>query len=537
MMKRFLFALGCVLASHLSFAGEELLEKYNIDPDILHSGFSSMFLKQRYSYKLDITVIDDKGVHEDHLYGFFEPETEFGIDHYFMFRPDQLEVGNKGEYKDLLNNIMKTQNRLTQMGNSFDPKSLKVIYENEQDTVLAFKFIDYGIPQDIAYLRLLTGHIMIRDGELKSIVLTNDRDFRKSFATISNYRQESTFIRNSQGELIKDSASLSFEGKRWGKTRKVEMRSNFIEFENKGGVKHTVRPDEKTKVARLTEAGELETVRVNLDRMFPIWGAEVRKRGFDLPLPYGISLSYRDQINELNFTSFEINGSKGFEAIFDPNASNGDIHSKTPVIRADVFVLPFMNVFAVLGKAEASAQLRIAPSELVNDVNDIVNTIKDNYCSGLGGYFSAEECANFSPSQLPDYIPLPLELEVTTAGLGTTLAAGYKNFFGTVTATYTQSVSEVAGTATDALVISPMVGYQYPQYRARLLLGAEYQDLAASMEGSLSPDFNYNIGITTEKWAWVIGAHKELSDHFDAAIMYSEGDQREAWTLNLGYRF
>lgn len=514
-------------------AGEELLVKYNIEPYILDSGFSTMFLQQRYSYKLDVAINDDGDPHVDSLYGFYEPGTDYGIDHYFKYNPSSLEIFDEDKYKDLLNQAMRTQNRMALMGNSFDPKSLKLIYENESDVLLSFKYLNYGLPQDIAYLRLLTAHVTIRNGELKSIVLSNDRPFRKDFATIDNFRQTSIYRKLANGRYIKESANLSFTSSRWGKTKKFEANSTFIEFADIDGSNKILQPELLAQM----QAAELETIRVNLDRAFPLWGAEVRKLGYDLPLPYGISVSYRDQINQLDFTSFEINGSKAFEVIFDPAGSNGDIHSKSPVIRADMFVLPFLNVFAMVGKAEADAELRIAPTELVNNgFDNLVGAIGD-YCGGWGQLLSADQCNNFSPSSLPDYIPINLELDVTLAGLGATTAVGYKNFFASVTASYATSFSETAGTETNTLVVSPMAGYQYPQYRARLLVGAEYQDLASSMEGSLGPNFHYNIGIETEKWAWMVGAHKELGDHFEGVLMYSKGEQREAWTFNLGYRF
>ncbi|WP_204113600.1 autotransporter outer membrane beta-barrel domain-containing protein [Shimia biformata] len=95
------------------------------------------------------------------------------------------------------------------------------------------------------------------------------------------------------------------------------------------------------------------------DRMFPIWGQQALNRGFALPEPYGIS--YIGVVNTASqqIENVAVNIDKG--VVPPPNAplieiggvaTFTDIVSRTNghQLKADVWVLPFINVFAALGK-------------------------------------------------------------------------------------------------------------------------------------------------------------------------------------------
>ena len=481
-------------------------------PDyVINSSFSS--LSQGLAYTAESTISTssaaESATHE--FYEVYDPNREYGIDLRFVYDSSKpSELANERKYRKKLDRLMRIQNRLSILGNGYDPDSVRTVFEDGNDKVIRFKFLSHGLPQDIAYLRLLTGYINIRDGELESIVLTNDRPFNHSFKKFDHYHHESRYKKLSSGHYVKTHVDFSFESKGLtGGTEKVVSNLTFLSYEIEG---KTVSLSKKP-LPNLA-ANNFETIKVNYDRPLPIWSKEVRKRGYDLPMPYGVMAIWREQTNILDFTSFNIDGIEEAEflaELFDPDTSRGEVDTQGLAIRADVFVLPFLNVFAVGGNLKADAQLNMAVIPELGEIFEL-----------FGGQST---------------IPIDLALDVEMLGLGITGAMGYKNFFASVTATMATSVTEQAGTSTDTTVLAPMVGYQFPKYRARLLLGGEYQDLNSAMTGSIGDLFEYEIGIETEKWAGVVGVHKELGSSFETAILISTGSQREAFTFNLGYRF
>lgn len=91
----------------------------------------------------------------------------------------------------------------------------------------------------------------------------------------------------------------------------------------------------------------------------PIWGEQATKAGFDLPYSAGISAQYFGQRSDLIIENLMV-GFNGAEMIdcdeivrFDKAKSRSDGLS----IRPDVWVFPFLNVYAILGRSSASTDV------------------------------------------------------------------------------------------------------------------------------------------------------------------------------------
>lgn len=132
-------------------------------------------------------------------------------------------------------------------------------------------------------------------------------------------------------------------------------------------------------------------------------------------------------------------------------------------------------------------------------------------------------------------------MEYDLRGFGTTLSIGYKEFFASVTGTVSQTRLKGLTEWGDSVVtIQPMIGYQLVDYRAQLILGAEYQGLEPRMSGHVKSgelEFDYDIGVDMNKWAYVVGFNKQIGKNYNLTFMYNKGETRNAMTLNLGYRF
>ena len=129
-------------------------------------------------------------------------------------------------------------------------------------------------------------------------------------------------------------------------------------------------------------------------------------------------------------------------------------------------------------------------------------------------------------------------------GLGTTLSVGYRQFFASCTGSYTRTVRDGTVNWNEGIVtLQPMVGYQFLQYRAQLLVGAEYQGLDYTMSGNLGyipeidREFTYDVGVELNRWAFLAGFNKQVGKHFNITGLYNKGKTRESFTVNVGYQW
>jgi hypothetical protein len=250
----------------------------------------------------------------------------------------------------------------------------------------------------------------------------------------------------------------------------------------------------------------------------------VRKQGIDLPLPYGISANYRQQDLDLGFTYFSIADipPEDLEEFFNPAESRASISVESASIRGDVYILPFWNVYGILGRNDTDIEV-LAKFNGVSFCAGV--TLPDGRCLG-------------QTIEIPEgTLPVNINFIYKTYGVGTTLAVGYRNYFASMNVTYTRSFREGSdGDGTKLLVFSPVVGYQFPDYRAQLLLGVEYQDYSANFTGT-ELGINYDVGVRVNKWTAGLGFRKEFGQHWNVLGLYGKGSDRESITFSLGYRF
>jgi len=283
-------------------------------------------------------------------------------------------------------------------------------------------------------MRFLQGRIWVEGDQVKRIELKLDegRRFMADSVKYSAMHSTSEFVRVADGRDLVQSTRSEITAKyygvklfKWGEEFTMNIDATALSYvDDEGTVLFGVSPEEAELAADLNNP---ETVRVKLDRTLPIWGGEVRRMGFDLPRPWGLSAMYTNADNNVHFKSFEINGNQeGIEAIFDPEGSGIDVNAKVPLVRADVFVLPFLNLMVMAGNAKAEGDL-------------MINTTVLGQIIGL-----------------PDVVEGHLSLDMTMFGGGAALAGGYKNAFGALTYTYMTTKTKGASTESVAKATTGM---------------------------------------------------------------------------------
>ncbi|MEZ9867549.1 hypothetical protein [Vibrio sp. 10N.261.51.A4] len=465
---------------------------------------------------------------------------------YFQDQISQIDgepsLSEDGGAIDSIEYLTKTEYRLRAYSDSYDRSSVTVEELDERRAIVRFNYSKYQLPQDVAYFRFMRVEISVEDRKPVKMVITNSQPFTYGTYRIEDYRQEILISERYNGKFYVKSKTIVANGV----TRKKEkltlslLMTPVAFYDDVDGVE--VLDSEK-----LEEASDprIREEKVEVSSFFPLMGDLVRRQGIDIPLPYGFSVAYRNQDMDLGFQSFNLGlgalGLQNLDKDFEPTETFAKVNAESFSIRGDVYILPFWNVYALAGKIKVKATIDAQyTSESLNEVKDSLNGIDPGLGDALCSALSNEGLPLCSPGRLK----LPLSLDYDLLGVGTTLAVGYKEFFATLNMTASQTRLEGSSSWGDTLFVAqPMVGYQLVDYRAQLLIGAEYQGLDSTLAGNLGyvdalqGEFTYDVDVSLNQWAYLIGFNKQIGKHYNITALYNKGETREAYTVSLGYRW
>lgn len=98
------------------------------------------------------------------------------------------------------------------------------------------------------------------------------------------------------------------------------------------------------------------------ERNFPIWAQEAIDLGHELPKPYGFSMTYMkmDQPLVVDSVAFSGIGHRIDERV-KVGISTAQQESETLTFRGDFWVLPFLNMYGILGYTKGSSTAMVSP--------------------------------------------------------------------------------------------------------------------------------------------------------------------------------
>ncbi|MGL4833886.1 MAG: hypothetical protein ACRCXH_05705, partial [Shewanella sp.] len=82
----------------------------------------------------------------------------------------------------------------------------------------------------------------------------------------------------------------------------------------------------------------------------PLWKEKAEALGYTLPKPLGLNLSYMAMEQGINVDSIAIQGLPFQQLVLDLKAEPGRQYTEVLTLRADVWLLPFLNVYGLVGK-------------------------------------------------------------------------------------------------------------------------------------------------------------------------------------------
>ncbi|UPR37100.1 hypothetical protein ISX50_17680 [Vibrio cyclitrophicus] len=507
--------------------GRVLFDKYGISHDLPKLAISSLVQGEHLVEHAHRTLQVGDDVRDSSVYLVKNTDTKGNIDLRIKYNPEELD--DNENLLDEIEAFTRTEYRLRDYAESFDSSSVRVKEIDDNKVIISFDYSKYGLPQDIAYFRFLNVDIELIDGEPKRMLISNEKPFKHHTYKVESYKQEIEFHTLPTDKLVIASKTTEVVGTTKNKPMKMTSIIEPVAFyEEDNGV-------QVVNEARLQEVSDPRMLEasVKLDRIFPLMGDMVRRQGIDLPLPFGVSVAYRNQDMDIPMTDYVIGGVR-LNDLFDPEDSVATVKAESVSIRGDVNILPFWNVFGYVGKVNVDANVDASYTGAAGEY--LKDKLNDQF-DGAGDLLCREVSALCNRGRLN----VPLHLEYDLRGVGTTLSVGYKEFFASVTGTYSQTRLKGLDDWGDGIVtVQPMLGYQLVDYRAQFFVGAEYQGLNSRMQGTVKTDdieFDYDVGVDIDQWAFLTGVNKQIGKNYNMTMLYNKGETRSAVTLNLGYRF
>src|SRR6187401_1309226 len=91
----------------------------------------------------------------------------------------------------------------------------------------------------------------------------------------------------------------------------------------------------------------------------PILGAKATKAGYNLPLSAGLSLNYFWQVSDIIIDNLQVGFNNGPMYNLDEivRFDKAKTTASALTVRPDIWLFPFLNVYAIFGKAQASTEV------------------------------------------------------------------------------------------------------------------------------------------------------------------------------------
>jgi hypothetical protein len=272
------------------------------------------------------------------------------------------------------------------------------------------------------------------------------------------------------------------------------------------------------------------------DRTLPFLAQKVIDKGFDLPLPWGVGLTAADVDQQMDLSNLSAGFNGGPLRQF-PSVSlnNSQTHTQSFQLKLDAWLFPFVSVFGMVGQVKGDFGMDVGI-----DGNTILNEIGVD-CSGI---IKPRVCDIQDQTVT---LPIKTDVDALTWGVGTTLAAGWNNWF--VTLPMSANWTEPAGSVADG------VSYTITPRGGRIVNLGGWGNIAAfgggnwlqskyTISGTFDvPDSDLNIDYiidqeSKDNWTLLVGFNWDFNRRISWAFEYDGFiGSREVFISSVNVRF
>ena len=279
------------------------------------------------------------------------------------------------------------------------------------------------------------------------------------------------------------------------------------------------------------------------NRALPFLAQRVIDMGYELPLPYGIGLTYAhvDQEQILSDLQVGINGGakQPFPFVGFDNAKS---KSDSLQVKLDAWLFPFMNVFALFGRVEGEAPLNV-----YLDGNGMLDQLGVPTCSTPPPLPPSDAILCGLLEDETFVLDIEAKFRGNTYGAGTVLAGGWNNWFVTVPISFTYADMEGKETEGTTTSITPRFGRVVNlgnNGNLALYTGGSYLRTKLQVQGTVTtPNGLLTIDYTIQqknkdRWTVVLGGNWDISKRWSVSAEYNGFvGSRDAFITSLVRRF
>ena len=270
------------------------------------------------------------------------------------------------------------------------------------------------------------------------------------------------------------------------------------------------------------------------DHPLPFFGQAVTELGFELPLPFGISIVPATFEQDLTLRDLNLGLQGEADRPIDAvNFENPSVRNTALQLKFDAWLFPFMNIFATVGRVDgrATIPLTVLGSDLLPELCET--------------RLAPEVCEReLSGTAKPNY-------DGSNWSLGTTLAMGWDQYFVVLPIVYAVSDIDILDTNVDALNVSPRMGINIELQRygdLSLFLGATYLKAEVEVAGSImiDPGLGPGEGRTlsyrlveenSDAWNVALGGNWQVTPAWGVMLEIGAGGSRNDVIAGVTYRF
>lgn len=496
-----------------------ILVEYKIDPKILNNVISATRQNVAYRMQMKHQIISNDEQENLNYYVIVDPYPVYGTEMKIQLPKEELKNYDTDEIEKNIDELMGVQLYI-QENNLFDESSLKILKKSDEETIIGFTFKRDALPRELKHIRDMEGKVFILNNQLDRIEITHDERFNLSHIEVDRYKKISYFKPVVSGGYLISKESLEIDGTLNNKPYHEQLDGTIAEYWDAQRQIITYDNGVSDEIVN-TDDSKYQTIALDLDRIFPLLGKEARRSGYDLPKPFGVSLINMFQDTTMHMTSFDIDNIPiDFNKVLDGKSVYKNI-TYAPLIRADVWVLPFLSVGLILGGTDTTTNVTLHSESGLTIERPV-----------LGDIVLIEPGAKLNLD--------PFTTNALMYGVGVTLAGGVGNYFTTIDFQYITAYTPDADVSIDMLIMTPLIGYTFTDYGTRLFVGAQYQDLKEEITFNVIADgkqLSGRVGLQSEDWAGVIGTDYSFNRNWSANLLYSQGVDRKNAILGISYRF
>jgi hypothetical protein len=554
-----LAAVACTLSLSASATPAPLLGPINSDPltsrgispRILDVAIVPMSQGLRYESKVVYRqTLEDGSSGTERFRMIFDPDTAYGRDLYIELESEPLRSARG--YRRMLEVTMGADHWLREEDRIHSASSISLVSSEGSTEVIAFRYADNRIPTSLKWLTRLAGKVIITEGKLDRIELLGEGSFQRDGIRHRNYAMTVYFgeVRDLGGHVITAmeetfrarlnrqwvdvhvwSKMVSYSSAQVGEIAWVDSdlpTMGPLESDPQEQAHEAVAALEEETLEQLPIIGDLldedlqssDTIRLNLQRSLPFYADEVRKLGFELPKTYGLGFAGHYQKTDIDMQGFTVQGidiTKDLPLV-DPFGSDVDSEIFTGQFRADMWILPFLNLSLLVGEVETDSEvtLRFTP-----------------------GFQSLVELTQ--GVELPEFYSFDTSTSGTTLGLGLMTGFQYEQLVMSLGVNYIETVTNETDSEIQALLWMGMVGYDFGAMGLQALAGVQYLDTDRALEGSVPLDdggkLKFSIDIGLEETTFMLGFNKDIGRNWTLSSFLGANGTKSSLTANFGYRW